>query len=283
VDVEATIDVVASPILKVTKVTAPASKRVFGAHWNGTLTAALPPTIDAIDAVDPADTASGGYLPLSDFGIAPVAGMGDESIVNFTVPSFVYGGEVYDRVGVVSNGYVVIGGGAAGDVEYEPPASFPDAATPNNVIAPFWTDLNPADGGAIRVGTLTDGTTSFLVIDWEDIHAWSGGDGNSFQVWIQLGATESSWMTYGGALTPDTAAGSLTGAENRDGTSGVSVADVDTDAAYVLQTSPPTAGGAVTFDYTVKGLLRGTWSTSATLRSDAINTIPIEVTKIRVK
>lgn len=39
----------------------------------------------------------------------------------------------------------------------------------------------------------------------------------------------------------------------------------------------------MTFDYTVKGLLRGTWSTSATLRSDAIDTVPIEVTKIRVK
>ncbi len=284
VDVQATIDVVASPILHVTKVTAPAKKRALGATWTGTLAAALPPKIDAIDEVDPADTVSGGYLPLSAFGIAPVAGFGDESIVNFTVPSFVYGGEVYDRIGVVSNGYVVIGGGTAGDVEYEPPASFPDPATPNNVIAPFWTDLNPADGGGIRVGTLTDdGGTQYLVVDWEDIHAWSGGGGNSFQVWIQLGATESSWMTYGGALTPDSASGSLTGAENRDGTSGVSVADVDTDAAYVLRTSPPTAGGVVTFDYTVKGLLRGTWSTAATLRSDAIDTVPIEVTKIRVK
>ncbi|RQP09929.1 MAG: hypothetical protein EAS51_10135 [Microbacteriaceae bacterium] len=138
--------------------------------------------------------------------------------MNFTVPSFIYGGEVYDRIGVVSNGYVVVGGGAAGDVEYEPPASFPDPATPNNVIAPFWTDLNPADGGGIRVGR-----------------------------------------------------------------SGVSISDVDTDAAYVLRTSPPTAGGVVSFDYTVKGLLRGTWSTSATLRSGAINTYPIEVTQITVK
>lgn len=284
VDVQATIDVLANPLLHVTKVTAPAKKHALGATWKGTLSAALPPGIDAIDAVDPSDTVSGGYLPLSALGVAPVSGFGDESIVNFTVPSFTYGGEVYDRIGVVSNGYVVVGGGAAGDVEYESPASFPDPATPNNVIAPFWTDLNPADGGAIRVGTLVDEEgTRYLVVDWEDVHAWSGGDGNSFQVWIQLGATESTWMTYGGALTPDTASGWLAGAENRDGTSGVSISDVDTDAAYVLRTSPPTAGGVVSFDYTVKGLLRGTWSTSATLRSDAINTYPIEVTQITVK
>ncbi|PZQ91519.1 MAG: serine protease [Leifsonia xyli] len=283
VDVTAKIDVLASPLLKVSTVTAPATKRPLGASWSGTLTAASPPKIDAIDAVDPGETVSGGYLPLSTFGIAPVDGMGDESIVNFTVPSFVYGGEVYDRIGVVSNGYVVIGGGAAGDVEYAPPASFPDEATPNNVIAPFWTDLNPAAGGAIRVGTLSDGAgAQYLVVDWAGVPAWSGGD-NTFQVWIQLGATEDSWMTYDGPLTADTASGSLTGAENRTGTSGVTVANVDTSKAYVLRTSPPTAGGAVTFDYTVKGLLRGTWSTSATLRSDAINTIPIEVTKIKVK
>jgi hypothetical protein len=281
VDVEATIDVVASPILKVTKVTSPASKRVFGATWTGTLTAALPPTVDAVEAVDTSEVVSG-YLPLADFGVAPVAGVGDESIVNFSVPAFTYGGEVYDRIGVVSNGYVVIGGGTAGDVEYEPPASFPDAATPNNVIAPFWTDLNPAAGGDIYVGTLSDGVNDYLVAEWSEVPSWSGGE-NSFQVWIQLGATENNWMAYGGALTADSAVGSLTGAENRDGSSGVTVADVDPELAYVVQTSPPTAGGAVTFDYTVKGLLHGTWSTSATLRSDAINTIPIEVTKIRVR
>lgn len=281
VDVQATIDVVASPILKVTKVTAPATKRALGASWTGTLTAALPPTVDAVTGVDPSEVVSG-YLPLADFGIAPVAGMGDESIVNFTVPAFTYGGEVYDRIGVVSNGYVVVGGGGAADVEYEPPASFPDPATPNNVIAPFWTDLNPAAGGEIRVGSLSDGVSDYLVVEWTDVPSWSGGE-NTFQVWIQLGATENNWMTYGGELTPDAAVGSLVGAENRDGTSGVTVTDVDTDLAYVVQTSPPTAGGAVTFDYTLKGLLHGTWSTSATLRSDAINTIPIEVTKIRVR
>src|SRR5690606_33700375 len=202
VDVQATIDVVASPILKVTKVTAPATKRVFGATWTGTLTAALPPTVDAVTGVDPAEVVSG-YLPLADFGIAPVAGMGDESIVNFTVPAFTYGGEVYDRVGVVSNGYVgggvgatgsvAIGGGAAADVEYEPPASFPDPATPNNVIAPFWTDLNPAAGGEIRVGSLTDGVNDYLVVEWTEVPSWSGGE-NTFQVWIQLGATENNWM-----------------------------------------------------------------------------------------
>ncbi|TXK17515.1 S8 family serine peptidase [Homoserinibacter sp. GY 40078] len=283
VDVQAKIDVVASPLLKVTSVTAPATKKPLGATWTGTLSAALPPTVDAVDAVDPASTPGGGFLPLSDFGITPVAGVGDESIVNFTVPSFVFGGEVYDSIGIVSNGYLVVGGGTSGDVEYTPPASFPDPATPNNVLAPFWTDLNPDAGGALRVATLSDGVDDYLVAEWQDVPSWSDGGTNSFQVWILLGATESTWFTYGGPLTPDSSVGSLTGAENRTGTSGVTVDPVDPDQAYTVLTSPPQAGGAVTFDYTVKGLLRGTHSTVATLRSDALDTVPIERTRIRVK
>jgi subtilisin family serine protease len=283
VDVQASIDVTASPLLTVTKVGAPATKKLFGAKWSGTLTAAKPPTIDAVDAVPVGDTPGGGFLPLSDFGIAPIAGVGDESIVNFNVPSFVYGGEVYTSVGLVSNGYLVVGGGTSADVEYQPPATFPDAATPNNVVAPYWTDLNPADGGALRIATLSDGVNTFLVAEWEDVPTWSGNGTNSFQVWITLGATEQTYMTYGGPLTAEPGVGSLTGAENRTGSSGVEVDPVDPSSGYQVLTSPPAAGGAVTFDYTIKGLVRGTWSTTASLTSPAINTIPIEKTPIKVK
>lgn len=283
VDVQATIDVAASPLLTVTKVGAPATKKRFGATWTGTLTAAKPPTIDAVDAVSPGDTPGGGFLPLSAFGIAPVAGVGDETIVNFDVPEFIYGGEVYSRIGVVSNGYVVVGGGTSADVEFQPPASFPDPAAPNNVVAPYWTDLNPADGGALRVATLSDGVTSYLVAEWEDVPTWSGNGTNSFQVWITLGATEQTYITYDGSLTAEPDVGSLTGAENRTGSSGVTVDPVDPASAYQVLTSPPAAGGAVTFDYVVKGLVKGTWSTTAKLTSPAINTIPIEKTRIKVK
>jgi subtilisin family serine protease len=283
VDVQATINVAASPLLKVTSVGPPATKKPFGAKWTGTLTAAKPPTIDAVEAVPAGDTPGGGFLPLEDFGIAPVAGVGDETIVNFDVPSFVYGGEVYTSVGMVSNGYLVVGGGTSADVEFQPPATFPDAAAPNNVVAPWWTDLNPADGGDLRIATLTDGVNTFLVAEWQDVPTWSGNGVNSFQVWITLGATEQTYMTYGGPLTAEPDVGSLTGAENRTGSSGVEVSPVDPASGYQVLTSPPEAGGAVTFDYLVKGLVRGTWSTTATLTSPAINTIPIEKTPIKVK
>ncbi|MCU1416266.1 MAG: serine protease, partial [Schumannella sp.] len=283
IDVPATIDVAASPLLTVTKVGPPATKKPFGAKWTGTLTGTKAPTIDAIDPVPAENTPGGGFLPLGDFGITPVAGMGDETILNFDVPAFVYGGEVYTRIGVVSNGYVVVGGGTSADVSAEPPASFPDPASPNNVIAPFWSDLDPSAGGSVSVGTLTDGVNNFLIVEWNGVPTFSGGGSNSFQVWITLGASEETYLTYGGPLTADEAVGSLTGAENRTGSSGVTVGTVDPDSGYQVLTSPPVAGGAVTFDYTLKGLVRGTWSTTAKLTSPALNTIPIEKTPIKVK
>ena len=93
--------------------------------------------------ITPTAGPAGGYLPLSLFGIAPIAGVGDDTITNFNVPTFYYGGEPYTRIGVVSNGYLVLGGGDSGDIVFTP-QHFPNAARPNNVLAPLWTDLNPA-------------------------------------------------------------------------------------------------------------------------------------------
>ena len=157
---------------------------------------------------------------MSLFGIAPIAGVGDETIANFNVPAFKYGSETYTRVGVVSDGYVVIGGGTGTDVDFVA-QPIPSAARPNNIVAPFWNDLNPAQGGEIRIGTLTDGVDTWLVVDYTDVVYFGTTIKNSFQTWIQLGATENVTIANGvvDTTTPD---GTLLGqgAENRDGTSG---------------------------------------------------------------
>ena len=90
--------------LPITSVTAPARKTTLGAIWNGTLSPSWAPTITS---VAPGETPGGGYLPLADFGVAPLAGVADETITNVTVPAFKFGAETYTRIGVDSNGYVV--------------------------------------------------------------------------------------------------------------------------------------------------------------------------------
>jgi hypothetical protein len=81
-------------------------------QWSGTLAGKTPPgiSIASCSGCTPA-----GYLPLSIFGIPPIAGVGDDTVTNFNVPTFLYGGEVYLRIGVSSNGYVVFGGGSGAE------------------------------------------------------------------------------------------------------------------------------------------------------------------------
>ena len=91
------------------------------------------------------------------FGIAPIAGVGDDTITNFNVPTFYYGGEPYTRDRRRLERLRRDRRRHAADIVLHP-QTFPNPARPNNVVAPFWTDLNPA-GAAARsaIGTLTDG------------------------------------------------------------------------------------------------------------------------------
>jgi uncharacterized repeat protein (TIGR01451 family) len=183
-------------------------------EFNGTLGPAEPPTPSVVDATG---NTPAGYLPLSLFGIAPFSAS-DESIANFTVPPFVYAGETYTAIGVVSNGYAVVGGGTGEDVDFIN-QSLPDEAPPNNVLAPFWTDLNPASGGALRIGILTDGTNDWLILDWEAVPEFSDGTPSNFQIWIGVNGVEDISYTYGAVGEGDL--GFLTvGAENAFGNRG---------------------------------------------------------------
>jgi hypothetical protein len=160
-----------------------------------------------------------GYLPLSLFSVAPIAGMGDESILNYNVPSFSYAGETWNKLGVVSNGYLVVGGGTNADVAFVN-QQFPNSVLPNNVLAPFWTNLNPAFGGAVRIAILTDGVNNWIVVDWDAVQNYSDRLPNSFEVWLRTGGVvEDITFVYGAVTSGDL--GLLTvGAEDKTGTVG---------------------------------------------------------------
>lgn len=147
--------------------------------------ALLSPLASAVPVISiaPGTSPAGGYLPLSVFGIAPIGGMTDEALVNFTIPSVGFAGESFTRIGVVSNGYAVLGGGNAADIQWVNLA-LPNAAAPGTLLAPFWTDLDPGAGGAVRIGVLTDGVDHWLVVDWEGVRNAGDATLNSFQMWI---------------------------------------------------------------------------------------------------
>src|SRR5690606_35759682 len=154
-----------------------------------------------------------GFLPLAAFGIA-LQPVGDESILNFNVPPFVFNGQTYGAIGITSNGYAVAGGGTATDVEWDPPAG-PSPAPPNNVLAPFWTDLNGDDAPGVRIGVLTDGVSSWLVVEWE-LAVWGTDDIRHFQAWIGVNGTQDISYAYSEAQA-DPEQNYLVGAENAAG------------------------------------------------------------------
>ena len=117
-------------------------------------------------------------------------------------------------------------------------------------------------------------------MDWEDTPAWGTTNANSFQIWIQLGATEGTWFAHGGLDGPSDALN--IGAENRDGTSGVNLVGDPTELDYVITTSPPLAGGSATITYTAAADRNGTYTLSASMTSDIVRGTAIRNVKLLV-
>jgi hypothetical protein len=248
-----------------------------GVQWSGTLSPAVPPQVTAINNITGSGPA-GGYLPLSLFGGNLVIPGADDAITSVNVPAFQYGGESYSQIGVASNGYVVVGPSSAADVNFFP-QTFPNTARPNNVMAPFWTDLNTTGGtignNAILVNTLTDGAGhSWIVVDFEAVKNFSNATTHTGEIWIQYQGGEQLTYSYGTANAGSGDPGSAInwGAENRDGTSGKNIASAPANnSEYRPVLSPPTAGGSVSIPFDISSKKPGTFHSDATLLSNLVN------------
>jgi subtilisin family serine protease len=214
------------------------------------LKAATPPTPNVGPGASPA-----GFLDLAQFGVG-LRSMGDETISNFNVPGFVYDGQTYTRLGVVSDGYLVVGGGDGNDVT--PTPRIPNPARPNNVLAPLWTDL---DGGAgsipgqgFRIGILGDGTNNWIVGEW-NVHVFGApSNTDTFEAWIGINGTQDISYTYGTLNDPGLPF--AVGAENADGTAGSTVSGLPS-GDVVVNSTPGVPGGSVAFTAPFRGTLAG--------------------------
>jgi subtilisin family serine protease len=243
--------------------------------FEGIVDGAVPPDVTVVEAPSPF-----GYLPLASLGFEPLSEdtLGDDDIDDFSVPPYMYGGEIHTSIGFASNGYAVAGGNTDEDEDNKFLRQImPDPERPNNVIAPFWTDL--ADGGKqyIEVVDPYNSGTEWLVLEWEDMFlTGTEEDGNkfSFQIWIQVSTDqEAIFMVYG--RVDDVAEGRRfsVGAENKFGNRGQTVNDeqgvppaVGRDLA-VLTT--PGISGTHTITYTARGIQAGDWQSCAEMDSSA--------------
>jgi hypothetical protein len=179
-----------------------------------------------------------------------------------------------------------VGGGTSVDLDYIP-QTFPDPNSPNNVLAPLWTDIDVSDGGAIRAGYLTDGVTDWFIIDWDGVPTYGtgGAEAHSFEIWIQVSTTAGESVTYeiGNVTGTGSSDGTNVGAENRDGSSGVNLGFFPSDGdSYTITAGTPTAGGSVDITYDAVGKKVGLWAITARLETDVTPGVTTAVVNISV-
>jgi hypothetical protein len=240
---------------------------------------------DAIPAIAAGTTPGGGYLDLAALGIDP-APIGDEENLNFDVPDYLYGGKTYSQIGVDSNGYLVVGGSqSATDISFLP-QTFPDATPPNGVLAPYWTDLDGTGAPGIRAGTVTDGTDTWIVLQW-NTHVFgdaTAAGGRNMQVWIGVNHVED--ISYGydtnalGVPAP-AGAGLTVGAENVTGGAGAQISGPPA-GSYVVTTTPFVPGGSVSYTLDLRATHPGNQTLTSSMRSDVVAGITRVITPVTV-
>ena len=146
----------------------------------------------------------------------------DDDFVEVPLPfTFSFYGQAKSSVKISSNGYLTFG---TDGTDFSNDA-IPDAVDPNDIIAPFWDDLNPADGGTIHyLGTPTE-----FIVQFTDINHYSGGGEigtYTFQVILKAnGQILFQYLTLTGVVDSQTI-----GIENSDASDGL---EVVFNAAYV--------------------------------------------------
>jgi hypothetical protein len=145
----------------------------------------------------------------------------------------------------------------------------PDAAPPNAVMAPFWTDLDGTGAPGIAVGTLTDGLNSWIVVEHR-VNVFGSSDPRVFQTWIGTNGTEDVSFAYDPAALPAAPGGQafLVGAENEAGEGDVEAVAPTGDLR--VTSTDPTPGDSVSYTVTVEGRSPGAGLVTSQLTSPSV-------------
>src|SRR5205823_3300493 len=150
--------------------------------------------------------------------------LGDDTLsaiqpIGFT---FNYFGTAQTQLYVDSNGWIGFDSTGVTAVNSRGNLLFPNAAVPNNMIAPYWDDLNQvaAPAGTISLEMLGTAPTRRLVVEWKNIVTFGTTNPNTFEVVLFEGSDVIEFRY--GAIQPSTTAFN-TGLENGAGTLGANV------------------------------------------------------------
>ena len=167
-----------------------------------------------------------GYFSLASLGVPPLAsgcnGDCDDGGYIFNVPAYTFNGETYTQTRFSVNGTLEAGFGT-GFSSFSN-QNLPDASLPNNIMAPFWRDLNQSAGGQMYLATLNAGPGfQWTVYEWENVPHFGSADAVTMQVWIGTNASAfAGEIHYVYARLDNTGVGATVGVENETGTIGAS-------------------------------------------------------------
>ncbi|MBN2829651.1 MAG: T9SS type A sorting domain-containing protein, partial [Candidatus Cloacimonetes bacterium] len=128
--------------------------------------------------------------------------------------NFPFWDETYSSVTVCSNGFLSFTGN---ETSYQN-GEIPDDAAPNNIIAPFWDDFSPQNGGHVRF--YPDGSHHRFIITYSDVPHYNTNDRVEFQVILyENGRIDFQYNELNGNSESATV-----GIENIDGSEGIQLA-----------------------------------------------------------
>ena len=249
---------------------------------DGTLSARQGPQIAVVPATG-ADAPAFSYVDATTGSCGPLAGARDEIQYFWSnVPSFAWAGRSWTGLMMAGNGYLAVNGsGSDGLADFN--QLLPDERRPNNVLAPFWTDLFPGRLGAgeMRYCWYTIGSTTWGLWDWHGVRNRANNRLNSFQVRVRFGAVEDVTFAYGSDISAGSDRLLTVGAENEYGNAGAvryaklpgsdAVGTLPTAGSIlrVKTTAAETAGEKRTITFNLRGRKAGAWESCVAVTSDA--------------
>jgi hypothetical protein len=201
---------------------------------------------------------------------------GDNAYKSVALPfAFPFYGTNQSTAWVDTNGVVYFSDpGASNPV----PASVPDPAGPNNLVAPMWSDVVVDASSSIRTATVGKAPNRQFVIEWRDVYL-AGNPENRYSFEVFLGEHGAVSFNYTGVDDTWTGASYATiGIENQGGTAGFQYSYEENSIydGYSVFFHPPGAEG-----WNLSGTVRkadGSAAAGATVALGDTRTSPTAVT-----